>query len=85
MAYLHPWGNSTCKSYLDKLVKLQKLAIRVVSNSHYRCHTEPLKSKFFTVTDMYSKSKFLTVTDMYSLKLGVFIYKFSTNKLPLSF
>ena len=33
------WGN-TCKSYMDKLVKLQKWAIRVVSNSHYRCHTD---------------------------------------------
>ena len=45
------WGN-TCKSYLDKLVKLQKWAIRVASNSHYRCHTGPLfaKYKFLTVT-----------------------------------
>ena len=72
MAYL--WGN-TCKSYLDKLVKLQKWAIRVVSNSHCRCHTGPL----------FAKSKFLIVTDMYSLELGVFIYKFSTNELPLAF
>ena len=68
------WGN-TCKSYLDKLVKLQKWAIRVVSNSHYRYHTGPL----------FAKSKFLTVTDMHSLELGVIMYKFSTNELPLAF
>ena len=57
------WGN-TCKSYLDKLVKLQKWAIRVISNSHYRCHTAPL----------FAKCNILTVTDMYSLELGVFMY-----------
>ena len=68
------WGN-TCKSYLDKLVKLQKWAIRVISNSHYRCHTAPL----------FAKCNFLTVTDMYSLELGVFMYKFSTNDLPSAF
>ena len=28
------WGK-TCKSYLDKLIKLQKWAIRTISNSHY--------------------------------------------------
>ena len=59
------WGN-TCKSYLDKLVKLQKWAIRVISNSHYRCHTAP----------SFAKCNFLTVTDMYSLELGVFMYIF---------
>ena len=32
------WG-STCKSYLDKLIKLQKWAIRTITNSHYRSHT----------------------------------------------
>ena len=68
------WGN-TCKSYLDKLVKLQKWAIRVISNSHYRCHTAPL----------FAKCNFLTVTDMYSLELGVFMYKFCTNDLPSAF
>ena len=35
------WGN-TCNSYLDKLVKLQKWAIRIVSKSHYRSHSGSL-------------------------------------------
>ena len=39
------WGN-TCKTYLDKIFKLQKWAIRTISNSHYRSHTGPLFSKF---------------------------------------
>ena len=39
------WGN-TCKIYLDKIFKLQKWAIRTISNSHYRSHTGPLFSKY---------------------------------------
>ena len=51
-------GN-TCKSYLDKLVKLQKWAIRTVSNSHYRSHTGPLfaKCNCLTVTDVFSGTR----------------------------
>jgi hypothetical protein len=68
------WGN-TCKSYLYKLVKLQKWAIRTVSNSHYRSHTGPL----------FAKNNFLTITDMHTLELGVFMYRFSINDLPVAF
>ena len=39
------WDN-TCKIYLDKIFKLQKWAIRAISNSHYRSHTGPLFSRF---------------------------------------
>ena len=35
------WGR-TCKSYLDKVVKLEKWAMRTVCSSHYRSHTGPL-------------------------------------------
>ena len=38
------WGN-TSKIYLDKIFKLQKWAIRMISNSRYRSHTGPLFSK----------------------------------------
>ena len=65
------WGN-TCKSYLEKLIKLQKWAIRTISNSHYRSHTAPL----------FSKYDILTVNDMYNLELGVFMFKYSINELP---
>ena len=43
------WDN-TCKIYLDKIFKLQKWAIRTISNSHYRSHTGPLFSKFNILT-----------------------------------
>jgi len=65
------WGK-TYKTYLDKLVKLQKWAIRAISNSHYRSHTGPL----------FAKYNVLNVNDMYTLELGVFMYKYSINRLP---
>ena len=68
------WGN-TCKSYLDKPVKLQKWAIRTISNSHYRCHTAPL----------FVKSNMLTVKDIYRLELGVFMYRSTICDLPTAF
>ena len=68
------WGN-TCKSYLDKLVKLQKWAIRTISNSHYRSHTAPL----------FPKSNLLNVVDMYTLELGAFMYRFFICDLPVAF
>ena len=68
------WGD-TCKSYLDKLIRLQKWAIRTVSNSHYRSHTGPI----------FAKYNVLTVTDMDTLELGTFMYRNSVNELPSSF
>lgn len=68
------WGN-TCKSYLDKLIKIQKWAVRSITNSHYRAHTAPL----------FNQLNLLTVLDIYTLELGTFMYKFSINDLPLAF
>ena len=65
------WGN-TSKIYLDKIFKLQKWAIRTISNSHYRSHTGPLFSKF----------NVLNVHDTFKLNLGIFIYKHHSNQLP---
>ena len=62
----------TCKTYLNKLIKLQKWAMRTVSNSHYRSHTSPI----------FAKYNVLRVTDMYALELGTFMYRNYVNKLP---
>ena len=64
-------GN-TCKTYLDKIFKLQKWAIRTISNSHYRSHTGPLFSKF----------NILNVHDTFKLNLGIFMYRHYSNQLP---
>ena len=42
------WGN-TCKAFLDKLIKLQNWAIRKISKSHKRSHTQPLFAKYLGV------------------------------------
>ena len=52
------WGN-TSKIHLDKIFKLQKWAIRTISNSHYRCHTGPLFSKFNVLMYMIHLSSIL--------------------------
>ena len=38
------WGKA-CKTYLEKIHKLQKWAVRIISNSHYRSHSAPLFQK----------------------------------------
>ena len=68
------WGN-TCKTYLDKIFKLQKWAIRTISHEHYRSHTGPL----------FKKHNVLNVFDSFKLELGVFMYKHKTKLLPQTF
>ena len=68
------WG-SACKTNVDKLHKLQKWAVRTISNSHYRSHSEPL---FF-------KYDILNVYDAYTLEVGVFMYKYFIGQLPKIF
>ena len=63
---IYVWG-STCKTYIDKILKLQKWALRTISNSHFRTHTDPL----------FAKYNVLNVYDMYKLETGVFMYKYS--------
>ena len=67
------WGN-TCKTYLGKIFKLQKWAIRIISLEHYRSHTDPLLKK-----------KVLIIFDAFKLEFGVFMYKYQTNLLPQTF
>ena len=60
---------------MDKIFKLQKWALRTISNSHYRAHTGPL----------FVKYNVLNVYDMYKLETGVFMFKYSNNLLPVAF
>ena len=39
------WGSSN-KSNLDRIMKLQKKAVRIMSNSHYLSHSAPLLKKY---------------------------------------
>ena len=69
---LEVWGNS---SSMNKIVKLQKRAIRIIHKKSYRSHTEPL----------FKQSRILKITDLYKVKLSLFAYDFKTSLLPKSF
>ena len=48
------WG-SACTTFINQLFKIQKRALRIISNSNYRCSTYPLLIKYdaLNVKDMY--------------------------------
>ena len=66
------WGQA-CKTYLEKIYKLQNWVLRIISNSHY--HSTPL----------FHKYDILNVYDMYKLEVGVFMYRYFANLIPESF
>lgn len=67
-------GNSTLL-LLDKLVKIQKRAIRIVNKTGFYAHT----------TELFYSNRVLKLTDLYLYNIGIFMYKLSNNELPESF
>jgi hypothetical protein len=65
------WGN-THNIYLNKLLILQKRAVRNISNSDFRSHSTPL----------FKDLKILKIQDLYNYYLGIFMFKHSMNYLP---
>ena len=65
------WGNAN-KSDLNRLLLIQKKAIRIVTNSGYRSHTNVL---FF-------ENNILKITDLYLFQLGQFMFKLNRHDLP---
>jgi len=66
------WGNSV---HIQKLFKLQKRAIRIISKKSYRSHTEPL----------FKSLSILTIHDLYESQVLLFMHDFKNNNLPKSF
>ena len=66
------WGNS--KS-VNKLFKLQKRAVRIISNTSYRSHTDPL----------FKMQGILKLEHIYELEVSKFAYDHINNNLPYSF
>ena len=64
------WGNNA-----NRIFKLQKKAIRVITNSKYNAHTSPL----------FKEQRILTVPDLYEMKLLRFYYRYANNSLPKYF
>ena len=68
------WGNAN-KTSLGKVYKLQKRALRIISNSHYLSSSKLL----------FEKYNVLNIFDMYKKETGTFMYKYRNNMLPQSF
>ena len=60
---------------MTNVFKLQKRALRIISNSSYLSHTKPLFEKYNT----------LNIFQIYSKDVGIFMYKYRNGLLPLSF
>ena len=68
------WGN-TYKTTLDNVYKLQKRTVRNICNVPYTQSTGAL----------FKDLKILTIFDIYNHQLGIFLYKFHHDMLPVSF
>lgn len=59
----------------NRLLKLQKKAIRTITNSKYNSHTEPL----------FKRMNLLTINDMLSKKMYKFYFRMKHSRLPFYF
>ena len=70
----HVWGNNY-PTYMEKLVLVQKKLVRIITNTPFRAHSEPL---------LYA-NKMLTVTDINEYVVGMFMYQWVNGTLPQIF
>ena len=68
------WGN-TSSFLLDKILQIQKRAIRIVNRKPFLAHTN----------ELFLSNKVFKITDLFLLNLGVFMYKLFLNTLPGAF
>ena len=68
------WGN-THRNLLERLLLLQKKALRIICNTAARSNTNQL----------FLGNKILKVHDLHSLQLGQFVYSYNNNSLPHAF
>ena len=67
------WG-SAYKKHLQKLIILQKKAIRIITKSEYNEHTPPL----------FKKVLIPTLMDLFKIQMGKFIFSYVHHELPVS-
>ena len=68
------WGN-THQTLLDKLLLLQKKALRIICRVPPRSHSDPL----------FTKLRILKIKDLYFFQLGQFMFNYNANSLPRIF
>ena len=62
------WGSNT-----KRIIRLQKFAVRAITNSKYNAHTDPI----------FRSHSLLKVTDIYKLNALKFYYKYKNGTLPV--
>ena len=65
------WGYAS-RTLTDRILLLQKKALRIICNTDYLAHTEPL----------FLSNNILKFNEIYSLQLGIFMFLLNNNKLP---
>ena len=68
------WGN-TSRTNLDKLIALQKKIVRILTNSPFRAHSQPILQNL----------KYLSVINLNKYQQGLFMYKYYRKLLPYSY
>ena len=69
---IEAWGNSNS---INKLFRVQKRAIRVITNTKYRHYTDPL----------FKRNNLVKVSYLYKLQVFSFMHDLVNNNLPRSF
>lgn len=69
------WAGCSSDHKLNKILTIQKKAVRIITNSNFTAHASPL----------FKKLNLLNIRDLSKLQLAVFMYKFYANQLPPSF
>ena len=65
------WGH-TYNTYVSKIQLLLKKIVRIISNSEYKAHTEPL----------FKSLKIMTFNQLYEYFVSIFVYKSVNGELP---
>ena len=68
------WGSAS-KDCINSILKIQKKCVRIICNSNWKAHSDPL----------FTKLEILRVDIVYFFKLLTFVYKFINLKLPAVF
>ena len=68
------WGRTKSKQ-INRIISLQKRAMRCIANATYNAHTDPI----------FAKLGILKFNDLLDLNQICFVHKFINDKLPLSF
>ena len=71
---IHVWG-STYKTYLNKVLLLQKRVVRIISGVDRQTHTRPL----------FTSLALLDINKLYFYNIGLMMYKYHHVKLPSIF